>query len=65
MGRKKLCRLKILNSVFFEINLTLFEIVREMKQKTVENSDIKGIILFSEIVHLIEFVRSSKLGIIK
>lgn len=50
MGRKKLCRLKILNSVFFEINLTLFEIVREMKQKIVENSDIKGIILFSEIL---------------
>lgn len=50
MGRKKLCRLKILNSVFCEINLTLFEIVREMKQKTVENSDIKGIILFSEIL---------------
>lgn len=50
MGRKKLCRSKILNFVFFEINLTLFEIVREMKQKTVENSDIKGIILFSEIL---------------
>lgn len=47
MGRKKLCRLKILNFVFFEINLILFEIVREMKQKTVKNSDIKGIILFS------------------
>ncbi len=56
MGRKKLCRLKILNSVFFEINLTLFEIVREMKQKTVENSDIKGIILFSEILRFFKII---------
>ena len=56
MGRKKLCRLKILNSVFFEINLTLFEIVREMKQKTVENSDIKGIILISEILRFFKII---------
>ena len=56
MGRKKLCRLKILNFVFFEINLTLFEIVREMKQKTVKNSDIKGISLFSEILRFFKII---------